>query len=98
MIVIYPKKYEKNSPKEFDDVEIIKSDDWVDVIPSGMFDTFVIVVSHMEKISDMNYKISFNNKSNLHTIITNVDCNFNSQNLDFLIKKIKKWEDIWNEG
>lgn len=95
MIVIYPKKYEKNCPSELDGVEFVKTDDKFDVAPSGMFETFILMVEHMEGVSKFNYSLCFDADKNQHVAITKIDCNFHSRNLEMLINNLKKMEENW---
>lgn len=95
MTVIYPKEYIENAPKNHSEVDIIFSENQ-SPLPSGMCDTFVMEVQHVSGMGDLNYELSFCNKSNRHTIKTSIDCNFHSKNLDLLITKFKTIEDIWN--
>jgi hypothetical protein len=95
MTVIYPKEYMSKLLNNYSEVEFISSEDVIPH-PSGMLDTFLMVVEHQSGMADLNYELSFCNKSNRHTIKTSIDCNFYSGNLELLIKKFKTVEDIWN--
>jgi hypothetical protein len=95
MIVIYPKEYMSNAPNNNSEVEFIFTGDPIP-LPSGMFDTFLMVVEHESKMADLNYELSFCNNKNRHIVKTMIDCNFQSRNLELLIKKFKAIEDIWN--
>ena len=93
MIVIYPKEYMINAPNS-DGVEVIFTGDPIP-LPSGMYDTFLMIVEHEPKMADLNYKLSFCNNNNRHTVKTMIDCNFQSKNLELLIDKFKQTEEIW---
>lgn len=95
MTVIYPKEYMSKLPNDHLEVEFISSEDVIPH-PSGMYDTFVMIVEHMSGMADLNYELSFCNKSNRHIVKTVIDCNFHSSNLEFLIKKFNEIENIWN--
>jgi hypothetical protein len=92
MTVIYPREYMINAPNS-DGVEVIFTGDPIP-LPSGMYDTLLMIVEHEPKMADLNYESSY--KSCVHTVKTMIDCNFQSKNLELLIKKFKTIEDIWN--
>jgi hypothetical protein len=95
MTVIYPMQYEKNAPNSRLGVEVVSSKDQTLPKPSGMYDTFVLIVSHMEGVGDLNYKVSYCGSSNLHIVNTTIDCSHHSTNLETLIDKFKQTEEIW---
>jgi hypothetical protein len=95
MIVIYPIQYQHNAPNNRLGVEVVSSKDQTLPKPSGMYDTFVIIVSHMEGVADLNYKVYYCNTNNLHIVNTTIDCNHHSTNLETLINKFKQTEEIW---
>ncbi len=95
MIVIYPTQYQKNAPNNRLGVEVVSTKDQTMPKPSGMYDIFVIIVSHMDDVGELNYKVSYCNKSNQHIVNTVIDCNFHSKNLEILIDKFKQIEEIW---
>lgn len=95
MTIIYPKKYIENATNNYSEVEFISSEDAIPH-PSGMYDTFLMIVEHMSGMADLNYELSFCNKNNRHIVKTVIDCNFYSGNLEFLIKKFNAIENIWN--
>ncbi len=95
MIVFYPKQYEKNAPNNRLGVEVIVSDSYTFPTSSGMYDTFVIIVKHLDGVGKLNYCCEYADNGNLHVINTNIDCNFHSNNLETLIDKFKQTEEIW---
>jgi hypothetical protein len=97
MKVFYPKKYRDN--QKFPENVLVEYYDDVDSVPSfhdGMMDSFSLLVIHREKWVAENYGAFFENGE--HHFMIKVDCEHQSKNLDDLLSKLIKWEDIWNEG
>lgn len=96
MIVVYPRHFEENAPKINEVVFDDEHDQKLTEILSGLYETFVIYVFHREDTSDLNYIATKNRSENLHEISTMIDCRYPSKNLDLLINKFKKIEEVWN--
>ena len=100
MIILYPSQY-KNIQTIPDDVEVIYYDDdnyqYFEYLKnlSGMYDTVILKVEHINGISELNYNSW--KEPNVHFVITQIDCNYSSFNLKLLINKYKQIENIWNE-
>lgn len=96
MKLLYPKKYRENSPRSTD-VEFVENIDLeYGQNLSGFFDTVVMIVNHSPNCAALNYNSWIESRSNVIYVTTFIDCNYLSSNLEFLINKFKKWEDIWN--
>jgi hypothetical protein len=88
MTIIYPKHGMQKFPK---DLHVIHSDD--DVTLSQLEDTFVLSVHHQTDADRLAYDGYF--RDGVHKISTNVDTNYHSKNLEFLIDVFTKYEEIW---
>jgi hypothetical protein len=96
MILIYPEKYKENCPN-FDNIQFLeKTNIHYDQISSGLYDTMILKVEHLDDVSDFNYSSQYNRKSNIHYVWTFIDCRYKSKNLELLIDKFKQIEEIWN--
>lgn len=91
MTVVYPKEFEKNAPKL---VKVIFGFEGIEI--SGLYDEFFIIVKHEEESADLNYTLGYDGTNNLHFARTRIDCRYPSKNLDLLISKFCKIEEIWN--
>jgi len=94
MTLIYPKEHIENAPID-QDVDIITDYDELNKKISGLYDTFVVFVSHKESVGGLNYAVSFDRLRNLHILTTFIDCRYKSDNLKLLIDKFKAFENAW---
>ena len=98
MIIFYPEEYKENAPK-YGNVRFYPTKDKfmsINVDDNGMYDTFVLKVEHSDGEDVLNYGGYKELNRNIHYYTTSVDCRYESKNLDILIEKFKKWEEIWN--
>jgi hypothetical protein len=95
MIVIYPEKF-KGNQKFDDDIEVQYRNEknWNTPITSnGMYSTVVLFVNHKEGEGSLNYELSFKGET-LNVVNTNIDCNYQSDNLNYLFDIFQDFEDI----
>jgi hypothetical protein len=99
MIILYPKDFEFQNDlpdgcglKYYD----VGSYD-VEEFLSGLYDTVILSVHHEAGAMSLNYMMSFINPQ-CHYVRTIINCDYKSANLQTLINKFHKIEDIWNEG
>lgn len=99
MILLYPDKYKENL-KSYDGVDIRyyhTSPDDYHVDDNGLYDIFILEARHNDDEKDLNYHSFKWITRNCHVVKTSIDCRYPSKNLDMLVEKFKKIEDIWNE-
>jgi hypothetical protein len=94
MIVIYPEKFKGNQePEDFLDIRYRDEENWDDPVPiNGLFSTVVLVVNHKEGEGNLNYEASFKGGT-LHVVNTNIDCNYHSDNLKYIIRIFEQFEE-----
>lgn len=97
MIVIYPEKFKGN--QKFNDESNVYYLDYGYALQSeylpkhdGMTDHVLFIVLHKEGESRLRYKSEYRNST--HTITSEVDCRYHSENLEHLLKIFKKFEEI----
>ena len=93
MIVVYPKEFKENAPEN---CNVIFGVDNIE--NSGLYDQFYILVEHENDSAKLNYISIYDVINNIHFVKTKIDCRYSSNNLDMLIKKFKKIEEVWHEG
>jgi hypothetical protein len=97
MTIIYPAEFKGN--QTFDDESNVYYLDYgyapqIEYLPKhdGMTDHVLFIVLHKEGESRLRYKSEYRNS--IHTITSEVDCRYYSENLEHLLKTFKKFEEI----
>jgi hypothetical protein len=97
MTIIYPIEFKGN--QKFDDESSVYYLDYGYALQSeylpkhdGMTDHVLFLILHKEAESRLRYKSEY--KNSIHTITSEVDCRYHSNNLEYLLNIFKKFEEI----
>jgi len=97
MTIIYPAEFKGN--QTFDSSSNVYYLGYGDARQSGflpkhdgMTDHVLFIVLHKQGESRLRYKSEYRNS--IHTITSEVDCRYHSDNLEYLLKTFKKFEEI----